>query len=476
MKTKLFCLVIAFVLLLTACAQGAGTEKPTSVTETATEALTEAPPYYVLPDIDYAGESFNILAGEGYNESLVEGETGDALDDAKWQMQRTVEEALNVKISEMYTDFWQMTTKVKKYIMSGDGTYDAISMMDRFALTSAMENCFVPIQDVETINPNEIYWGKNLSEELTIGKNQYFALSSQNLYSFKRTACILWNTNLATDFNIEIPYDDVFAGTWTFDDFCSYRGIANADLNGDGIYDKVDQYTYGTVDVRGVTSQFWQALGIKVISKNNDDMPQVGIWDDLKFFEVFERLHDLMFEGDNNVSLIDGDNHNKVAFHDGRVMIYTAYFDAIIEARGMEDDFAVLPLPKYDESQSSYLSRTFDATFYMVPVTQDNIEFSGAVLDALSCVGYYDLLPIYVDTVLKEKASRDLNSKQTIQLCFDTRTLDMAETFLFDYFGDQVIYDSVMKDKMNLSSFLEKNRKKIEKSLDKIIESFTSLG
>ena len=205
-------------------------------------------------------------------------------------------------------------------------------------------------------------------------------------------------------------------------------------------------------------------------------MPQVGIWDDLKFFEVFERLHDLMFEGDNNVSLIDGDNHNKVAFHDGRVMIYTAYFDAIIEARGMEDDFAVLPLPKYDESQSSYLSRTFDATFYMVPVTQDNIEFSGAVLDALSCVGYYDLLPIYVDTVLKEKASRDLNSKQTIQLCFDTRTLDMAETFLFDYFGDQVIYDSVMKDKMNLSSFLEKNRKKIEKSLDKIIESFTSLG
>ncbi len=178
MKTKLFCLVIAFVLLMTACAQEAGTDKPTSVTETATDAETETPPDYVLPDIDYAGESFNILAGEGFTESLVEGETGDALDDAKWQMQRTVEESLNVKISETYTDFWQMTTKVKKYIMSGDGTYDAISMMDRFALTSAMENCFVPIQDVETINPNEIYWGKNLSEELTIGKNQYFALSS----------------------------------------------------------------------------------------------------------------------------------------------------------------------------------------------------------------------------------------------------------------------------------------------------------
>ena len=33
-----------------------------------------------------------------------------------------------------------------------------------------------------------------------------------------------------------------------------------------------------------------------------------------------------------------------------------------------------------------------------------------------------------------------------------------------------------MKDKMNLSSFLEKNRKKIEKSLEKIIKSFTDLS
>ena len=60
MKTKIICLGIALVLLLSACAQGAAPDTPESVTETATDAETEAPPDYVLPDIDYAGESFNI--------------------------------------------------------------------------------------------------------------------------------------------------------------------------------------------------------------------------------------------------------------------------------------------------------------------------------------------------------------------------------------------------------------------------------
>ncbi|MBQ7982815.1 MAG: hypothetical protein IJ302_04555, partial [Clostridia bacterium] len=108
---------------------------------------------------------------------------------------------------------------------------------------------------------------------------------------------------------------------------------------------------------------------------------------------------------------------------------------------------------------------------------QVDIEFSGAVLDALSCVGYYDLLPVYIDTVLKEKASRDENSKKSIQICFDTRTLDMAETFMFDYFGDHAFYTNVMKhNKLNLSSYLEKNRKKIEKLLGNIVETFDGIG
>jgi hypothetical protein len=209
-------------------------------------------------------------------------------------------------------------------------------------------------------------------------------------------------------------------------------------------------------------------------------MPQITIWDDQKFLGLLETLHGLMYTGDNNVSKInaeEGAMSNGEAFLEGRVMIYTSVFSSINTAREMNDDFAVLPVPKYDEAQASYYSRTYDATFFMVPITQENTALSGAVLDALSCVGYYDLLPVYIDTVLKEKASRDENSKRSIQICFDTRTLDMGEAFLFDYFGDGPIYDNVMKkNDMNLSSYLEKNRKRIDKQLQKIIDTFTDIG
>ncbi len=479
-RNQFFGIAAAVILLLCACADETPAQDGITTAGAETTPVTEEAPKYELPDTDWAGESFAMLVGEGYNECFVEEETGDALDDAKYQMKRTVEEALNVTISETPSDFWEMPKTVSQYIMAGEDTYDSIAMMDRFALQSAMENNFIPIQDIETINTDAIWWGGELSEKLSIGGNRYFAIGSQNLESFGKTACILWNTRLAASLDIEIPYEDVFAGTWTLEDFCSYRQTATADLNGDGVYDHNDQYTYASGDIRGIPSQFWQASDMNIITKDANDMPQITIWDDQKFLGLLETLHGLMYTGDNNVSRINADvgsMSNGEAFLEGRVMIYSSVFSSINQAREMNDDFAVLPIPKYDEAQASYYSRTYDATFFMVPVTQENTALSGAVLDALSCVGYYDLLPVYIDTVLKEKASRDEDSKRSIQICFDTRTLDMGEAFLFDYFGDQPIYDKVMKNNnMNLSSYLEKNRKRIDKQLQKIIDTFTDIG
>ncbi|MBQ7982051.1 MAG: hypothetical protein IJ302_00665, partial [Clostridia bacterium] len=336
----LFALASALLILLCACSDTGGAETKTSDTASGTTTAVTEQPDYVLPTLDYEGEAFSMLVGEGYNECFVEEETGEALDDAKWQMQRTVEEALNVTISETPTDFWEMSATVNTYIMSGETTYDAIAMMDRFALNAALENSFIPIQDVTTINTDAVYWGGELSSRLSIGGNEYFAIGSQNLESFSKTACILWNMNLANTLGLEIPYEDVFAGTWTLEDFFSYRGIANKDLNGDGKYDNTDQYTYAAGDIRGIPSQFWQGCGINVITKDETDMPQIVIWDDQKYNDLIETLHTHLYTGENNISniTVDGGMGNSDAFLEGRVMIFPTVFTTINESRVMEDD------------------------------------------------------------------------------------------------------------------------------------------
>ncbi|MBQ7299147.1 MAG: hypothetical protein IJW77_04825 [Clostridia bacterium] len=477
--TKLFSLTAALMLLLCACSGGDTTTTSESTSQT-TEAPsgTEPTPKYTLSDQDWDGAEFIMMVGEGYVDSFVTMETGDALDDARYRMVRTVEEGLNVEISDVPVDFWEMNNIVTQYVMSGENTYDAIAMMDRFALTAAMANNFIPIQDVDTIHTEAEYWGGSLASEMTVAGNQYFAISSSDLNTFDHTSCILWNTKLGTSLGLSVPWEDVFAGTWTWSDLQSYASAANRDLNGDGVWTDADRYTYGFADIRGAVSTFVQAFDMRFVQKDADDIPYITVTDNEPLMDVLTGVHELFFTGPNDVMQMctkDNEIHNRPVFQSGNMLMMISLFCDIQSAREMEDDFAVLPMPKYDEQQASYRSRTYDAIFYSVPVTQDDVTFSGAVMDALSCVAYYDLVPVYIDTVLKDKASRDENSKRAIQICFDTRTMDFGESFLSEYFGDGPLTDLIKSKNFTPASHFEKSAKSMDKRLEKIIEGFVNI-
>ena len=478
-ETPRYTTVTAAVLLLLLCACSSETGKPGTETasgQSTTPETAEAVVKYTLPVYEeYAGRTFTILAGEGYNTALVEGADGEPLNDAKWQMQRTVEEAYGITIAEETTDFWEMTKTVSQYIMSGETTYDAISMMDRFALTSAMEGAFQSMSNIQTVHLDSPWWGTDITDQLSVGGNIYFGITSAQLESFGKTSCILWNTTLGNALGLEVPWDDVFAGTWTFEDYASYRTVADSDLNGNGEWDPDDRYTYGAADVRGAASQFWQAADLKIVTKDADDIPHITAYDNEKLFNHLESVYNLMYSGANNLYALFPIGAEKAcgdSFLEGNILLYSGLFSTINQAREMENDFAVLPMPKYDEAQESYRSRTYDATFHMIPTTQADPEYAGVILDALSCAAYYDLVPVYVETTLKEKASRDENSMKSIQMCFDTRTLDFGEAFMFDYFGDEAIYRNIMsKSQFNMASYLEKKSKAANKQLEKVVDA-----
>jgi len=478
-RTRQFLFLAAAALMFSGCAGAASDVKGEEATELAMAAVTEAAAKYVLPEDDWGGAEFVMMTGDEYIDRFVTEETGEALEDARYKMIRTVEEALNVKISDAAVSFWDMNKLVTQYIMSGENTYDAIAMMDRFALTAAMENAFVPIQDVETIHTEADYWGGTIASEMTVGGNQYFAVSSSDLRSFRDTSCILWNTNLGTSLELDVPWEDVFAGTWTWSDMLSYRTVANQDLNGDGLWTDADRYTYGFADTRSAASMFIQAFDMRFVMKNSEDIPYLNVTDNEALMDSLEDIHETFFTGPDNVEQMktaDNQFHNRDIFKSGNILMMVSMFGDIQGAREMQDDFAVLPMPKYNEQQENYRSRTFDAIYYSVPLTQDDVLFSGAVMDALSCVAYYDLLPVYVDTVLKDKASRDENSKRAIQICFDTRTVDFGEAFLFDYFGDVAMYDLMTAKSFTPASHFEKKNKTMTKALDKIILAFSEIN
>ena len=137
--------------------------------------------------------------------------------------------------------------------------------------------------------------------------------------------------------------------------------------------------------------------------------------------------------------------------------------------RDMEADFGILPYPKYDEAQSDYYSRVAYYWACIVPVTNKDLEFTGAMLEALNCESANSVVPAYYEIALKGKYSRDNESEQMLQLISDNRIIDIGDTTLCGEIRDGFIAQLFKSNKReNLESKLASAEKTIQKYIDKI--------
>ena len=467
-------LLIAAMLLLAGC----GTENDTNARETTgestvvptigeTETETESPLLTdsVPIDLKFDGVTFRMYSPDQYDgPCMVEEETGEVLNDAKYKMELLTEDRLGVAIEETLAPYWDMLASVEQLVTSGDKTYGCVTMMDRFALTLAQKGCILPMQNVPYVNLDAPYWGSQITKTLSVNGNSYFAVGSFNLRSFKDTACVMMNTTLAENFGITPPHDLVDAGTWTFDKMAELGRDVTADLNGDGVMNADDRYGLGTFDIRSSPIFMWIAADIRVVDKDENDVPYLNVYGNERFVSVMEWTYK-NFVADMDLPEVGND-----IFEEGKELFCIGYFSHIIGLREMEDDFTVLPIPKWDETQTDYRSRTYDAMCNMVPATVSDVDLSGAVLEVLSCMGHNYVVPAFIENSLMQKYSRDAESVKSIQIAFDTRVVDMAEAFMFDVFGNDATLAYITAPQLNTASWLESNRSKAEKELATIIK------
>ncbi len=468
-------LLIAVMLLLSGCGTandtnarettGESTVVPTidetEETETESPLLTDSVPI----DLKFDGVTFRMYSPDQYDgPCMVEEETGEVLNDAKYKMELLTEDRLGVAIEETLAPYWDMLASVEQLVTSGDKTYGCVTMMDRFALTLAQKGCILPMQNVPYVNLDAPYWGSQITKTLSVNGNSYFAVGSFNLRSFKDTACVMMNTTLAENFGITPPHDLVDAGTWTFDKMAELGRDVTADLNGDGVMNADDRYGLGTFDIRSSPIFMWIAADIRVVDKDENDVPYLNVYGNERFVSVMEWTYK------NFVVDMDLPEVGNNIFDEGKELFCIGYFSHIIGLREMEDDFTVLPIPKWDETQPDYRSRTYDAMCNMVPATVSDVDLSGAVLEVLSCMGHNYVVPAFIENSLMQKCSRDAESVKSIQIAFDTRVVDMAEAFMFDVFGNDATLAYITAPQLNTASWLESNRSKAEKELATIIK------
>ena len=100
-----------------------------------------------------------------------------------------------------------------------------------------------------------------------------------------------------------------------------------------------------------------------------------------------------------------------------------------------------------DETQENYISMVHQsARFMALPVNCTKIEAVCAVLEEMAFIGHHELLPVYYETVLKDKYTRDSESARMLDLIRETVRADFGYIFANDFENIAYIPRSLVKN------------------------------
>ena len=102
------------------------------------------------------------------------------------------------------------------------------------------------------------------------------------------------------------------------------------------------------------------------------------------------------------------------------------------EMRQMTDEYGVVPIPKYDETQTTYRSQMHDGfSIVCIPTTVqgEKLDKVSAVLEAMAATSYKLVRPVYYETTLRTKIAQDPQSSAMMDLIINNIYIDPGFVF-----------------------------------------------
>ena len=111
-------------------------------------------------------------------------------------------------------------------------------------------------------------------------------------------------------------------------------------------------------------------------------------------------------------------------------MFFGEIVENVVESnKQMDDDFGVLPIPKFDAAQENYISWTHGISSSMTianNIGDGEQEKFGLLLEGFNVLSEKYVRPAYYDVVLTRKSVQDADSGPMLDIIFKGRTYDLA--------------------------------------------------
>ena len=450
----------------------AETSADTAAVETTTAAPETTSALSTIARADYNGKVFRIVSDQQDNrhtDFVAEEENGDTLNDLVYRRNTVIKESYNIDIEAQGMANSEIVTAVQTNVTAGDNPYDLI-MPNGGANSLAYGGYLLAWNDIESMDITKEWWDQAAISDMSVGGQSYMITGDITPNGMLTSECILFNKVLFKNRGIDEPYDAAFDGKWTWDMFNTLTKDLSQDLNGDGVMDdKNDMFSYTLWNDGGQALYF--GMGATLSTKNKDDIPVLD-YESEKLVNTYTRIYDLITNNKANFSKTDHVQSFKV-FNEGRAYFCGITFQKIgTFLRDMEDDFGILPLPKYDANQERYLTNVSPAcTFAMIAKTTADIDYAGTIIDALAASSYDMITPTLFDVIAATKNVRDEQSPEIMQMIVRNRVFDPAVLYYLD--GYMFVRDLLTKDSPDVVSFMATSLEPAQTRLDNIVKQFT---
>ena len=479
--------------VLASCGGDGTTAVTEAQTDAATETTVETEPMDALDarklvddelgEHDLGGYEFRIVVSDNKDDTIwVESQTGDVIDDAVFERNTAVEDRFNCKIGISGSGAYDaLSSQVTKSITAGEDAHDLLSFHVVMLGQLTPSGYFLNWYDIPHIDFEKPWWSDSTVNDLTYDGVCLTAIGDMALSALSAAYCVFYNKRLGAEYDFPDLYEVVNNGQWTIDKIVELTKDVYRDLNGNGTVDTQDDlFGYVSDALSNMNAYLW-AFNNPVFKKNGDV---------LEFSYKTEKIADIVTKLCDTFALYDGIKFEKNytcypegysghafgrdMFAKSHAVLANGYISmSLSHFRELEDEFGILPYPKWDEAQENYMTMSDGHHEAMaVPKTAGNLEAIGIITEALCAESYKTLVPAYYDVALKVKSTRDEQSIAMMDLVVNARVFDFG--YVYDAWkGSSFFLEQLVNtNNTNFESFYSKKEKALTKHYNKVIEYF----
>ena len=332
---------------------------------------------------DLGGLVFKIADNTNFRFFPSENELGTPLGDAKLAVMESIQDNFNISFELIIVSENDILNRLSPAVWAGDMfAHMIITTKWAYGLLIGAD-IMGDLSAVPTLNLDSGLWIQPIHRATTV-KNE--VLATAGIFEhWGSTWAVYFQKGLWEELNLPDPYDMVRRGEWTWDRLLEFAIIAQQDLTGDGVVDNPND-RWGLVatpddflrawytSMGGLYFDFNPLTGRLFLPAATSDGIAIANW-----MRNFTQIPGV-YPG----ASIQGDIRFEM-FINRRALFSVSSLSVPGPLRSMTDDFGILPMPKRNVQQLTYLNNVnHNAMLIGITKTNDQLEATGIIMEAMA--------------------------------------------------------------------------------------------